>query len=195
MVLFEYCLNCMVNMLILAHSICLSWNPCNNYIVIKASVFYTTKPINPVICLMMNLYIASFPYHKALSWLMELKFSSQKSMSITCAIFNSNKACIYFLGAKTLQICILYIQISTTPISFHIETSLINSIKISDIYIRIKRLYLTLINFPQSGILYIHFGFILEAVAFQLFINRDIWTLFVDAMLMFRLQIPMNDVQ
>ena len=185
---------CMVNMLILAHNICLSWNPCNNYIVIKASVFYTTKPINPVICLM-NLYIASFPYQKALSCLMELKFSSQKSMSITCAIFNSNKACVYFLGAKTLQTCILYIQINTTPISFHIETSLINSIEISDIYILIKRLYLTLINFHQSGILYIHLGLILEAVAFQLFINRNIWTLFVDAMLMFRLQIPMSDVQ
>ena len=113
----------------------------------------------------------------------------------TCAIFNSNKACIYFLGAKILQICILYIQISTTPISFHIETSLINSIEISDIYIRIKRLYLTLINFPQSGILYIHFGLILEAIAFQFFINRNIWTLFLDAMLMFRLQIPMSDVQ
>ena len=144
---------------------------------------------------MMNLHIASSPCHKASSWLMELKFSSQKSMSITCAIFNSNNACVYFLGAKTLQTCILYIQISTTPISFHIETSLINRIEISNIYIRIKRLYLTLIKFPQSGILYIHFGLILEAVAFQLFINRNIWTLFLDAMLMFRLQIPMSDVQ
>ena len=144
---------------------------------------------------MMNLYIAFFPYHKALSWVMELKFSSQKSMSITCAIFNSNKECVYFLGAKTLQTCILYIQISTTPISFHIETSLINRIEISDIYIRIKRLYITLIKFPQSGILYIHFGLIREAIAFQLFINRNIWTLFLDAMLMFRLQIPMSDVQ
>ena len=142
MVWFEYCLNCIVNMLILAHKICSSWNPCNNYIVIKASVFYTTKPINPVICLMMNLYIASFRYHNALSWLMELKFSSQKSMSITSAILNSNKACVYFLSAKTLQTCILYIQINTTPISFHIETSLINSIEISDIYIRIKGLSL-----------------------------------------------------
>ena len=185
----------MVNMLILAHNICLSWNPCNNYIVIKASVFYTTKPINPVICLIMNLYKASFPYHKALSWLMELKFSSQKSMSITYATFNSNKACVYFLGAKTQQTFISYIQISTTPISFHIETSLINSFEISDIHIRIQRLHLTLINFPQSGILYIHYGLILEAVAFQLFINRNIWTLFLDAMLMFRLQIPMSDVQ
>ena len=182
-------------MLILAHNICFFHGIHAITIVIKASVFYTTKPINPVICLMMNLYIASFPCHKALSWLMELKFSSQKSMSITCAIFNSNKACVYFLGAKALQTCILYIQISTIPISFQIETSLINSIEISDIYIRIKRLYLTLINFSQSGILYIHFGLILEAIAFQLFINRNIWKLFVDAMLMFRFQIPMNDVQ
>ena len=138
MVWFDYCLNCIVNMLILAKNIYLSWNPCNNYIAIKASVFYTTKPINPVICLMMNLYIASFTYYKALSWLMELKFSSQKS--ITCAIFNSNKAYVYFLG--------------------FIHPNQHNSYQLS--YRNITHQ-----QFPQSGILYIHSCLILEAVAFS----------------------------
>ena len=99
----------MVNMLILAYNICLSWNPCNNYIVIKASVFYTTKPINPVICLIMNFYKASFPYHKALSWLMELKvFFSKVNVNNLCHLQFKQSMCIFPRCENTTNIYFIH---------------------------------------------------------------------------------------